>query len=930
MKRLKLLIGLLLAAAIAFSVGLSTLSVFADTQAIENAPTISTEEDFDGTSVLVTMTEEISEVNKVYDKSFFGGIEISSIEDLSTMTGNIAEKECFDESKFKQILQLHLPTDSKDNVLEAIDKLEDIDGVLSACPNYYASAARIPNDDYFDNLWGMERESGINAIDAWDITTGSHEIKVGIIDTGIAYHPDLIANLAPGWDFVNNNNITNDDPTGHGTHVAGTIGAVGNNGVGVVGVNWEVTLVPLQVATWNTGKNEWRLSNDGTIQAINWAKNNDIPILNYSAGAYESRETIKAALDSYSGLFVCSAGNDSLNVDVTAHYPSEYSDETNASYSNVSDRIISVGSIDTDGDRSSFSNYGEDTVSIYAPGGSIYSTLPNETYGYKSGTSMAAPHVTGVAALLLSAEPTLTAAELKEIILNNADTITISTPDGNQSVKKLNAYQALNSISLNMLFGGGTGKVSDPFIIRTVQHFKNIEYAHIPVYEERVGTVEKITYSFKLESNLVLPGDWFPFEYQFAGRFDGGGHYITYSMTLTEADLAYQYQGLFGFLVSGARIENLELRNCSITNNVGTQLVGNNNASIGILSGSCYGALGLYSVEIINPTIECNVANAAVGGISGTLYSTRTENCVVEGGSLTTYSGALGGFAAFGSIGYIYGGRCSTTLTKNNYTDSDLVGQVLGTTDSTGSVDVSVTINRNKDECVAAGTLITLADGRQVPVESLTGDEMLLVWNLYTGQFDVAPIIFIDSDPQRSYPVITLTFSDGTSVKVISEHGFWDYNLNRYVYLDENAAQYIGHWFNKVTEDADGDFVAGQVQLTGVSIQKETTSAYSPVTYGHLCYFVNGMLSMPGGISGLFNIFEVNSQTMRYDEDAMAADIAQYGLYTYDEFAQEFEISEEAFEAFSGQYLKVALGKGMLTEEQIASLIARYGEMFGM
>lgn len=128
----------------------------------------------------------------------------------------------------------------------------------------------------------------------------------------------------------------------------------------------------------------------------------------------------------------------------------------------------------------------------------------------------------------------------------------------------------------------------------------------------------------------------------------------------------------------------------------------------------------------------------------------------------------------------------------------------------------------------------------------------------------------------------------------------------------------------------DGDFVAGQVQLTGVSIQKETTSAYSPVTYGHLCYFVNGMLSMPGGISGLFNIFEVNSQTMRYDEDAMAADIAQYGLYTYDEFAQKFEISEEAFEAFSGQYLKVALGKGMLTEEQIASLIARYGEMFGM
>lgn len=154
MKRINLLVGMLLTTAMAFALGLSTLSAFADTHAFGDTPEISLEEDFDGTSVLVTLTEEISEVNKVYDKSFFGDIEIASIEDLSTMTGNIAEKEYFDESKFKQILQLHLPIVSKENVLEVIDKLEDINGVLSASPNYYASVAEIPDDTDYEDLYG--------------------------------------------------------------------------------------------------------------------------------------------------------------------------------------------------------------------------------------------------------------------------------------------------------------------------------------------------------------------------------------------------------------------------------------------------------------------------------------------------------------------------------------------------------------------------------------------------------------------------------------------------------------------------------------------------------------------------------------------------------------------------------------------------------
>lgn len=232
--------------------------------------------------------------------------------------------------------------------------------------------------------------------------------------------------------------------------------------------------------------------------------------------------------------------------------------------------------------------------------------------------------------------------------------------------------------------------------------------------------------------------------------------------------------------------------------------------------------------------------------------------------------------------------------------------------------------------CIAEGTLITLADGRQVPVEQLKGNELLRVWNLHTGTFDVAPILFIDSDPAQVYEVINLYFSDGTSVKVITEHGFWDVTLNQYVYLDKEASQYIGHWFNQQKVDENNQLSWTTVQLVKVEACEGFTSAWSPVTYSHLCYYVNGMLSMPGGINGLFNIFEVESETMRYDVAAMENDIEQYGLFTYEEFAQMLPVPQEVFDAFNAQYFKVAIGKGLVTEERLTQLVERYAEQLGI
>ncbi len=228
-----------------------------------------------------------------------------------------------------------------------------------------------------------------------------------------------------------------------------------------------------------------------------------------------------------------------------------------------------------------------------------------------------------------------------------------------------------------------------------------------------------------------------------------------------------------------------------------------------------------------------------------------------------------------------------------------------------------------ESSCVVEGTLITLADGSSKAVEDLTGDEMLLVWNLETGTYDVAPILFIDSEPTGHYEVIKLSFSDGTTVDVISEHGFWDVDLNKYVYLDKYASGYIGHSFLKQGENG-----MAEVTLVNVDITAEVTTAYSPVTYGHLCYYVNGMLSMPGGIDGLFNIFEVDNETMMYDAEAMATDIEEYGLFTYEEFYAMYPIPERIFESFNGGYLKVAVGKGLITYEQIGKLIERYSNFF--
>ena len=229
--------------------------------------------------------------------------------------------------------------------------------------------------------------------------------------------------------------------------------------------------------------------------------------------------------------------------------------------------------------------------------------------------------------------------------------------------------------------------------------------------------------------------------------------------------------------------------------------------------------------------------------------------------------------------------------------------------------------------CIAPGTLITLADGSQKAVELLTGDELLLVWNHHTGAFDFAPIIFVDSDELAPFEIYHLYFSDGTEVKVIYEHAFWNVMLNRYVFIrDGESTQYIGDWFNKQTVDGYGNMIWTSVQLVDIQIYTELTTAWSPVTFGHLNFYVNGMLSMPGATEGLINIFDVDAVTMQYDQAAFLNDIAIYGLLNYTD-VEEF-MPQMVFEAFNVQFLAISMGKELITWDDIYGLLEQYAEFF--
>ena len=332
------------------------------------------------------------------------------------------------------------------SVEEAVSRASADPRVEYAEPDYFVYATdTVPNDPFFaqGQMWGLSQAScqfceagapNIDATKAWDITTGSDDVIVAVLDTGVdLQHEDLSPNAwvnpSPGavegftndingWNFISDNNKTfvSSSEDYHGTHVAGSIGALGDNGKGVAGVAWHVRIMSLKFLGGPLGKG----STSNAVRGINYAiemrnRGFNIRVINASWGGGGNSQALQdaIALANNAGiLFVCAAGNESNNVDDTPSYPSAFAGSLSG--------VISVAALDRDGQLASFSNYGHRSVSVGAPGVSIESTYPGNTYTTLSGTSMSTPYVSGIAVLLWSQDRSLSPEEVKRRIVDNS------------------------------------------------------------------------------------------------------------------------------------------------------------------------------------------------------------------------------------------------------------------------------------------------------------------------------------------------------------------------------------------------------------------------------------------------------------------------------------------------------------------------------
>ncbi|NOZ53115.1 MAG: S8 family serine peptidase [Gammaproteobacteria bacterium] len=365
----------------------------------------------------------------------------------------------------------HLTLPKGMNIHQALADLIKDPNVLRVEPNYRVQAIFQPNDTRFNELWGMNNtgqtggsvDADIDATQAWDIFTGSSNVIVGVIDTGVDYtHEDLVDNIwtntgeipgnnidddangfiddIHGYDFVSNDGNPMDD-NGHGTHVSGTIAASGNNNKGVTGVTWDAQIMGIKFLN-SSGSG----SISDAVEAISYAVANGAKVLNNSWGGGGFSLALEDAISAANAagvLFVAAAGNDGRNTDTSPSYPQGY-DVPN---------VISVAATDHRDAKAGFSNYGLNSVDLGAPGVAILSTVPTgscqtcSSSGYRSldGTSMAAPHVSGAAALLLGVQTNLSVADLKSILLSSVDP-TPALSSNTVSGGRLNVNNAINNI----------------------------------------------------------------------------------------------------------------------------------------------------------------------------------------------------------------------------------------------------------------------------------------------------------------------------------------------------------------------------------------------------------------------------------------------------------------------------------------------------
>lgn len=376
---------------------------------------------------------------------------IASIDVLNRNYGVIAAEKIFEHDPLPPLVNIYkfILTDGTD-ILRIAERYENDPDVVYAEPNYVYYTCFVPDDPNFDLQWGLHNigqakgflDADIDAPEAWDIETGSADVIIAIADSGVDYtHVDLAGNIwvnngeipgngvdddgngfiddVHGWDFADDNNDPMDS-FWHGTHCAGIAGAVGNNGVGIAGVAWNCKVMPVRIGSHI-------IIEDAAANGITYAADNGADVISMSWGGRSTSQLIEDALNyahDQGVVLVAAAGN--YNTDIIL-FPAD------------NEHVISVAALNTDDFKAYFSNYGSE-VDVAAPGQDIYSTMPNNDYGLKSGTSMACPHVSGLAALLLSKDPGLSPLMVQAIITSTTDRL---PPTEKIERGRMNAFKAL-------------------------------------------------------------------------------------------------------------------------------------------------------------------------------------------------------------------------------------------------------------------------------------------------------------------------------------------------------------------------------------------------------------------------------------------------------------------------------------------------------
>ena len=467
-----------------------------------------------------------------------------------TLGANVAEKlpRGLSLVKLKEGKQLNLKALQSHLESGLIDYIE---------PNYQFSIDAVPNDPRLDELWGMHNsgQSGgtadvdIDAAEVWDVSTGDEQIVVGVVDTGIDYnHPDLKANmwLNPGEiagngidddgngviDDLHGYNAINDsgdpfDDHSHGTHCAGTIAAVGNNEKGVVGVMWNAKLVALKF-----------LSSSGSgytsdaVKAIDYAiglrqRGVNLRVLSNSWGGGGASQSLKDAISRANAagiLFVAAAGNSARDNDTSPTYPANYPVEN----------VVSVAAVSRSGALAYFSNWGKSSVHLAAPGVQILSTVPNAGYSSFSGTSMATPHVAGVAALAFSQQARRSPQEMRELLKQSVKPLD-SLVGKTQSEGVVSAYRALTG---DFSFPPRLEDIKDFGLHREVGRKTIAIEASDPegeplTYTAEAEQPEKVSLSFNENFLTITPRENFLGALVIQVRVSDGTHEVSDTFTVT-------------------------------------------------------------------------------------------------------------------------------------------------------------------------------------------------------------------------------------------------------------------------------------------------------------------------------------------------------------------------------------------------------------